>query len=558
MLTTRKMEQTHPIPSSTTTTTTNHNQRPIRTTIQPPDRIQLIKATHPNGINNNRTSLPFTTSLSRLLFKLLSSQNHQRKNTSLINRITEYLSLLLIRELATLEDLFIKSPIYRLLKFLTPSILPKSSTYPFLLTLILGGIQLKKLWKHQQQLVFNLLISLGPLLNTLRLLTHIQIDHDRIQSRHTDPDHELLPKDQHLQELRRWSLYWLVYCTLINLENLKLSTSALSNHLSPIISRPTIYPNITPIPNQIENIKDSYPEKVFQLFKNLASQSSRHFFHLLPTLIKPAPSPSVIRKNIPPRLPIESFDLHTHPTITSHRPVQVYLPEYLFGKDRRVYGIIKLGFLRWCSSDRRRGCEKIWTHLLGPIVSVIGRSDRRVTRGSKRRMKVVQVTIDTEDVQEEDEEEQDPTDSSSGPAKILPHRPPSSSSRTHHPAATLPDHPLRPEEPPESPASASVRRIRSDPTPARWEPTGRPAHALALSADHDQLHSDPTDLSSAHPTLLDHTHPHPLIDHSASCDKSPHNLPLSHKQHPNCLAKVPHPIDFKTPENAWNTLSFIG
>ncbi|WAQ84936.1 hypothetical protein PtA15_5A509 [Puccinia triticina] len=509
------------------TTTLTHESCHQQLAIQP-DRIQLIKETDSQPTQKIQKTLPFTTSISKFVFRLLSHDGN--RETGLINKLIGYLSLLLIRELATLEDLFVKSPIYRLLRFLTPSILPKSSTYPFLLTLILGGIQLRKLWKHQQELLLNLLVSLAPLLNTLRVLTHIQVHHDRIHSRTEDED-----SSDH-QELRRWTMYWLVYCSLINLESLKIPTYDLS-HLSPIISRPTIYPNTIPSPK--ENVPHgSYSEKLFYLFKNLKTQSSKHLFNLLPNVIKPATTSESL-KNIPPRLPIESFDLQTRPN-TFGRPVQVLLPEYLFGKDRRLYGILKLGFLRWCSSEQSRGSEMIWTHVLAPIVSVIGRSSSGGGQSRTGQMKIVKVTISAED----DGREQDPTDTTSGPSSMLPHRPPT---RSHPPANLLEP---RPEELPESPASSSVRRIKSDPTPARWEPTGRPAHALA-DPDARNIHSDPAESSPAPSTILDPNENSPLSK------SSPYHSSLRQKR-ANSLSKHLQPIDFKTPENAWDTISFVG
>ncbi|KAI7954599.1 hypothetical protein MJO28_004999 [Puccinia striiformis f. sp. tritici] len=529
---------------------TQEEQGTSRLTIQP-GRIQLIKGKLGKKQETNQRILPFATSISKLLFKLLSHTHIQPQEPGLINRLTGYLSLLIIRELATLEDLFIDSPVYRILKFLTPSILPKSSTYPFLLTLILGGIQLKKLWKHQQQLLINLFISLAPLLNTLRVLSQIQIHHDRIQSQDQVEEDAADSSQNPHQELRRWTVYWIIYCSLINLESLKVWTTD-SSHRSPITIRPTIYPSTIPSTQTQNHIP--YLEKAFHLFRNLKTQSSQHLLNLLPNLIKPKLISETLTTIRPVMLPIESLDLHALPT-TSNKFIQLFLPEYLFGEKRGIifYGFLKVIFLRWCSSEQSKGSEWIWNQILAPILSVIGRS----SRSHQRHMKVVKVTISSE----QDQEPAPPPDAT----------PP----RRRHPdpaTVPLPERSLTRPDPPEnlqearmedSPTSWSVRRIKSDPTPARWEPTGRPAHALTEPADTDP-HTEQTNASSSSPVPSSYPSSilEPLLDPSPlSLSKtSPHPHPPPKRANSLTKHQNHHPptLDFKTPENAWDTLSFIG
>ncbi|PLW19169.1 hypothetical protein PCASD_20537 [Puccinia coronata f. sp. avenae] len=503
------------------------------------ERIEFTRqqSHHPAEEQN---TLPLTTSISNLLLRLLT--RHQHPEPGIAYKLARYISLLIIRELATLEDLFIKSPFYPFLRYLTPSILPKSSTYPFLLTLIVGGIQLRKLWKHQQQLLINLSLSLAPLINTLRVLTHIQIQQDRIQTQYQAED------SNHYQELRRWTMYWLIYCSLINLESLKLPTFH-HTHLSPILTRPTIYPNTATAQTHKKHHDRSYKsvkKALHHLTQNVKAPTLQHLLNLLPTLtIRPSSAPSKLPRRItPPRLPIDSLDLHLLPAVPPGQ-VQVPLPEYLFGQNRWLYGLLKLGFLRWCASPHSRGSEVIWARVFAPVVSVIGRSGAS-TYDQPKNVKVVHVTISS------DKNE----DAVNGvPAISEPLHPPRSGSskapldrisRQAHPATHYPQ-----EDSPESPTSWSVRRIKSDPTPARWAPLGRPGNALADPTDRENRAEDP-DVASLSPCPS--PYPPSLIESSLVSKTSPFQR---HKR-ASSLAKQHHALDFKTPDNAWDSLSFVG
>jgi len=497
-------------------------EEPKRPGVGQPDRVEVL-TNHQYSPSQQHTVLPFTTAISRLVCRILV--NHHPPNPGLANKLLRYISLLAIRELATLEDLFIKSPIYRLLRFLTPTILPKSSTWPFLLTLVLGGIQLRKLWKHQQQLVINLSLSLGPLINTLRVLTRIQLHHDRIQS---PPDGEEESSDHH-HELRRWTLYWLVYCSLLNLESLKVWTTNHS-HLSPVVTRPTIYPST----QKQDNHHGSYPQKAFHLLQNFKTQTSQNLANLLPNLIRPTSAAPL--EISPPRLPIESLDLHTVPAIPGGQ-MPASLPEYIFGKNRWLYGLLKLGFLRWCGSERSRGCEVLWAHVAAPIVQVMGRSSAGNQHNTTTRTKVVQVVVTSDSDQAA---VQDPHSRSS--QAPLDHMPTQQAHHLTHPQMSLAG-PL-----PESPTSWSMRQIQSDPPPARRPSTGPSAHTLAHQTDADPRAED-TDLVSSSSTF-------PSSLAGPSSKSSPYN-PRPHKRS-NSSTKTPPALDFKTPDNAWDSLSFVG
>ncbi|KNZ62252.1 hypothetical protein VP01_1294g4 [Puccinia sorghi] len=485
-----------------------------------PDRVEVLQ-NYQYSPSEQHTVLPFTTAISSFVCRILV--NHYPPNPGLANKLLRYISLLVIRELATLEDLFIKSPIYRLLRFLTPPILPKSSTWPFLLTLVLGGNQLRKLWKHQQQLLINLSLSLGPLINTLRVLTRIQLHHDRIQTP-SDGEEE---SSNHYHELRRWTLYWLVYCSLLNLESLKVWTTNHS-HISPVVTRPTIYPST----QKQDNYHGSYPQKAFHLLKNFKTQTSQNLAKLLPNLIRPTSAAPL--EISPPRLPIESLDLHTVPAIPGGQ-MQASLPEYIFGKNRWLYGLLKLGFLRWCGSERNRGCEALWAHVVAPIVHVMGRSSAGNQHNTTARIKVVQVVITSD---QDQAAVLDP--SSRSPQAPLDHIAIQQAHPLTHPQMSL-EGPLA-----QSPTSWSVRRIQSDPPPARRLSTGPAAHTLA-DQTHAESRVEDTDLVS---TTL------PSSFGGPSFKSSPYN-PRPHKRS-NSSTKTPPALDFKTPDNAWDSLSFVG
>jgi hypothetical protein len=119
-------------------------------------------------------------------------------------------------------------------------------------------------------------------------------------------------------------------------------------------------------------------------------------------------------------------------------------------------------------------------------------------------------------------------------------------SRQAHPATHYPQ-----EDSPESPTSWSVRRIKSDPTPARWAPLGRPGNALADPTDRENRAEDP-DVASLSPCPS--PYPPSLIESSLVSKTSPFQR---HKR-ASSLAKQHHALDFKTPDNAWDSLSFVG
>lgn len=471
-----------------------------------------------------------------------------------------------------------KSPIYRLIKFLTPSILPKSSTCPFLLTLILGGLQLKRLWRSQPQLLINLSISITPTINTLRVLTRSETNRIRAQ---TDKDHGGQAQDYEDQrELQRWAVYWLIYCTIINLESCKVPFN-LTNHSSSAVTRPATSHTIPIDQDQFHRHR-----KISIILKNLRILS-RYLLNLIP---KPIRSFQLLK------IPVRSLGVRTprNTPNSKSKNVQVRLPDYLFGKrHRKLYHLFKFLFLRWCSSDSYRGSQSIWSNVLSPILNLIHRADHDLTAEPHRQtgVKVVKVIISQ---LEDHQHPSNPTHSATqipgleAPSDLkLPNRSINqltdesvlNSINLNQETVKSDDTPTKPiigrtkesrlEDRSPHAAFWAVRRIKSDPMPSctNYSDDGS---SLIKRSSIKKFELSPN-LQTDFPHRLDHSteasifhsgicldslesHPSkPFEEHHLHRLSPPKkNIAGSHSPHPH------HLLDLKTPENAWDSLSLIG
>ncbi|EGG03847.1 uncharacterized protein MELLADRAFT_65327 [Melampsora larici-populina 98AG31] len=94
------------------------------------------------GCNSNEEELylPFSTFLARRIIKPESSAPKK----PILQKLIRSISHLIIKKLARLEDIFIRSKLYRLFQKLIPSFFSNSSLYPFLISLIISGFQILK------------------------------------------------------------------------------------------------------------------------------------------------------------------------------------------------------------------------------------------------------------------------------------------------------------------------------------------------------------------------------------------------------------------------------
>ncbi|KAG0142802.1 hypothetical protein CROQUDRAFT_662055 [Cronartium quercuum f. sp. fusiforme G11] len=318
-----------------------HTYSSNREDVLPDPRAILPNVTENSGASGSCNSgeepnlpLPFSTWLAHKM----TNAEQLSSDRSIIHKPTRSLSWLIIRELALWEDVFIRSRLYRILKKLTPSILPTSSVYPFVIGLLLAALQIRKLWIWQRQSLIQIIITAGPILNTIDLLSRLQ---------HTT----------HLSaiergEIIRWLSYWLIYGSVCNLENIKVRSGPSS------ISQ--TYPHLVIYPRSASRNNNSFNTalRTWQISKQWLRNVIPQSIYSKSTHKRPFPEPRPHRHQSPSNSNAQYY-------------AAPFLHEKIFGEHRLLYTILKVLFLRWCSSNTSRGSEQIWSHFLSPFLSLI-------------------------------------------------------------------------------------------------------------------------------------------------------------------------------------------
>ncbi|MBW0464331.1 hypothetical protein O181_004046 [Austropuccinia psidii MF-1] len=253
-------------------------------------------------------------------------------------------SFWIIRQIAILEKQFKHSQLYGLIKSITPSFLPSSSAYPFILISILTIVQIRKLWKHQKQLLFQLAVSIRPFLSSLRVLHQFQTN-------------EFVPHQDALHESIRWTVYWLIYSAITIIESCQVSSSVPKHQKSPLITRPTIYPSIA---NSHSRKKNYLRSRLFELFHAWRLQILRLATY---SAIKSPSSKPPSR----PALSTPTLDIQSSSPYVNEVPIPFI--NYFFNPQSTRYLLLKFIFLRWCAGECTRGSQKIWSWFLFPLMN---------------------------------------------------------------------------------------------------------------------------------------------------------------------------------------------
>lgn len=405
------------------------------------------------GCNSNEEELylPFSTFLARKIFK---SEHLEPNQPTILQRLIRSLSCLIIKKLANLEDIFIRSKVYRIFKKLIPSFFPTSSIYPFVISLIFSGFQIRKFWIWQRHSFIQLLITLGPLFSTFEILMKLQQQHFTSNS--------TVEKN----EIKRWLSYWIIYSLINNLESIKVWSKP--NSILQTNQHISLYPSTSNLPNLTT-----------QNARRIWNHSRRFLLHFISQSFTSKQTRN--RKSFPEPRP------HSHQTHSKDIYHTVpFLHDRLLGENSITYLIIKVIFLKWCSSDSNRGSEQIWNHIFSPFVSLITpTSSPKSEPEPTREMKIIIVT--------------------------KPHQPEVDRIPIKIPATDLTQDITESNR--ISDSQHSLRRIRSDPIPS----------SICSDPEISIKTDDLTDSSSRISIIKK-----PLFAH-----------------------------EFRTPENAWDSLSFV-
>ncbi|KAI8455489.1 hypothetical protein BY996DRAFT_7029182 [Phakopsora pachyrhizi] len=494
--------------------------------------------------HESKLQLPVSTWFAKKTLRFQDYRCSERRN---FNKFTRYLNLIIVREVATLENDFVNSSLYRLIERVRPTILPSSSSYPFILTILIGSIQIKRLWTRQRDFLIQLLVVSGPAIRTLQTLRDIQSV--------SDCSKQLLDTRR---SVIRWLVYWIIYGSIISLESWKVWVSTRAGF------SPTIYPST----RKSRRIGRSFK------FYSLPNKSLSSLWSNFRSLItQPLNYSSIYRNNTstntPPRsrrgdlLEIESNSLSS----SSPRALNL-LPDHLFGDGigKTVYLTLKVIFLRWCSGKRSQGSMKIWENLICPISELLlpmrgGDISRRPSGKSKRVVKVLVVSeCEGEGLQAGSSDRR-----VTGPDRITQDG--QSTVGYHLPVQSSADLFYQPEDVRPKTCfeqrSSPIRRIRSDPTPAVSSSCSsdliRPEPSPSSPSLENNLSSNSNvgvDLKSGIRRSRSNNHQsaecftiNSVLSLSSSSPLSNDRKNFHHHHHHGFMN------DFKSSENAWDSMS---